>query len=110
MKVELLFVDRTRAANPIGVQAALQLDECTNVLAIVNVEIEHVSFIEVSVHVGLLSPAVVSDLLPDLSGFSSNRHEPVIDSAAKPDVFDRVPKFLTQGRVPQETPIFVFPQ
>ena len=71
LKVELLFVDRTRAANPIRVQAALQLDKGANVFAVMDIEIEHVPFVEIGVHEGLLAPVVVSDLFPNFASFAA---------------------------------------
>src|SRR5260370_16235779 len=80
LKVELLFVDRTRAANPIGVQAALQLDKEANVIAVTYIDIEHVPLVEIGVHEGLLAPVVVSDLFPNFASFAAYGYEPVIST------------------------------
>src|SRR6266480_6238450 len=78
LKIEFLFVYRTWTALTEGVQPALKLNEGASAFAEVKVQRERVPLIEVSVHEGLLSPVVVSDLLPDLARFSAFRHVPII--------------------------------
>src|SRR6201987_2439339 len=78
--------------------------------AIMQVEIGHVSLVEVSVHVGLLAPVVVSDLLPDLAGFAADGHVPIIGALAERDIFDGVPEVLPEAFVAQKTPVLILPQ
>jgi hypothetical protein len=52
------------------------------VFAIVSVEVNHVTFIEIAIHIGLLAPVVIPDLLPDLSGLSTDREIPTFNPAA----------------------------
>jgi len=42
------------------------------VLAIVDVEIKHVPFVEIAIHEGLLTPVVVSYLFPNLASFAAH--------------------------------------
>jgi hypothetical protein len=97
LKVEFPFVDGPWTTVPERIQAALQLDKGTNVLVVVNVERKHVPFIEVPIPVRILSLVIVSDLLPDFSGLTTNGHEPIVIPMAKPDVFDGVPEVLPQA-------------
>src|SRR6516164_5110169 len=76
----------------------------------VHINIEHVSFIEISVGVRLLTPIVVANLFPDLSDFAADRYKPVLFATAKWDVFDRVPKVPAESCVAQQAPVFVFSQ
>src|ERR1700748_2485209 len=79
-------------------------------LAVMQVEIGHVPFIEVPVPIRRLAPVVVSDLLPDLAGFAADGHVPVIGALAERDVFDRVPEVLPESSVAQKTPVLILPQ
>jgi hypothetical protein len=62
-----------------------------------DIKAQHVSFVEVPVPVRSLSPIIVSDLLPYFSAFSTDRHEPIIATTSKPDIFDRVPEIVAIG-------------
>src|SRR5712671_6009160 len=73
LKIQFLFVDRSRTADTVRIQTAFELDERPNVLAVMNVEIKHVPFVEIAVHERLLAPVVVSDLLPNLTSFATDR-------------------------------------
>src|ERR1700756_536945 len=79
-------------------------------LAIMQVDIGHVPFIEVPVPTRRLAPVIVSDLLPDLAGFAAYGHVPVIGTLAERDVFDRVPEVLPEASVAQKTPVLILPQ
>src|SRR6266702_8133761 len=72
LKIELLFIDRSRTTNTVRIQTAFELDERANVLAIMNVDIKHVPLVEIAVHERLLAPVVVSDLFPNLASFAAN--------------------------------------
>src|SRR5712675_345051 len=98
LEIKLLFVYRSWTAGPEGVQPTLQLEEGTNVTSIMKVEGKHVPFVQVPVHVRLLAPVVVSNLFPNLSGFSANRHIPIA-AVSKWNVFKWIPK------IPPETSI-----
>src|ERR1700689_2393495 len=89
LKVEFLLVDRTRTTIPEGIYAAFKIDKRANMLSVMNIEAQHVSFVEVPIPVRSLSPIIVSDLLPYFPGFSTDRHEPIIATTSKPDMFDR---------------------
>src|SRR6266404_4378027 len=110
LKIEFLFVYRTWTALTEGVQPALKLKEGASAFAEVKVQREHVPLIEVSVHEGLLSPIIVSDLLPDLTDFPADRHVPIIRVFAESNVFDLVPGIPSETHVAQKAPILVFPQ
>jgi hypothetical protein len=56
----------------IRIQTAFELNERPEVLAVMSIEIEHVPFIEIAIHEGLLAPVVVSDLLPNLASFAAD--------------------------------------
>src|ERR1700742_1723297 len=79
-------------------------------LAVMQVEIGHVPFIEVPVPIRRLAPVVVSDLFPDLAGFAAHGHVPVIGALAERDVFDRVPEVLPEASVAQKTPVLILSQ
>src|SRR5215470_5660241 len=110
LEIEFFFVDRSWAADTVRIQAALELHKRANVLAVVNVKIEHVPFVEIAIHEGLLAPVVISDLFPNLAGFAADGEEPGSSTWSQTDVFDSVPKFLTLGRIGKKAPVFVFPQ
>src|ERR1700753_2536913 len=78
--------------------------------AIMQIEIGHVSLVEVPVTIGRLAPVVVSDLLPDLAGFTAHGHVPIIGALAERDVFDGVPEVLPKASVAQKTPVLILPQ
>src|SRR5260370_6997756 len=107
LKIELLFVDRSRTTDSVRIQAAFELDERPNVLAVMNVEIKHVPFIEIGVHETLLAPVVVSDLFPNLASFATHGQEPVIPTWPQTNVFDGVPKLLPLSRISEKTPVIV---
>src|SRR5882724_8857810 len=110
LKIEFLFVYRTWTALTEGVQPTLELKERANAFAEVKVQRERVPLIEVPVHEGLLTPVVVSDLLPDLTSFSADRQVPIIRVFAESNVFDLIPRIPSETRVAQKAPILVFPQ
>src|ERR1700690_2658620 len=70
LEIQFFFVDRSRAADPVRIQSTFQLHERAEVLAIVNVKIKHVTFVEIAVHERLLAPVVVSNLFPNLPSFA----------------------------------------
>src|SRR6266568_177083 len=72
LEIQLLFVDRSRTTDAIGIQSAFELHEGANVLAVMNVEIKHVPFVEIAVHERLLAPVVVSNLFPNLASFPAH--------------------------------------
>src|ERR1700743_1251391 len=78
--------------------------------AIMQIEIGHVSLVEVPIPIRRLAPVVVSDLLPDFAGFAAHGHVPVIGALAQRDVLDRVPEVLPEAPVAQETPVLILPQ
>jgi hypothetical protein len=75
-----------------------------------NIEIEHVPLIEIGIPKRLLSPIVVSNLFPDLTGFAANGHEPIVAPLPEADIFERVPEILTVGRISKKTPVLVLAQ
>src|ERR1700733_9627679 len=79
-------------------------------LAIVQVEIGHVPFIEVPIPMRRLAPVVVSDLLPDLAGFAAHSHVPVIGVLAERDIFDGVPEVLPEVSIAEKTPVLILPE
>ena len=64
LKIQLLFVDRSRAARAAGIQTAFQFHERPNVLAVVSVNMKHVSLVEEAVGERLLPPVIVFDPFP----------------------------------------------
>src|SRR6266446_888714 len=107
LEIELFFVDRSRTTGSIGVQAAFEFNERANVLAVLNVEIKHVPFVEIGVHERLLAPVVVSDLFPNLASFAPHGQEPIISIGPQTNIFDGVPKLLPLSRVCEKTPVIV---
>src|SRR5216683_2510289 len=107
LEIEFFFVDRSRTTDAVRVQTGFELDERPNVLAVMNVEIKHVPFIEIGVHERLLAPVVVSDLFPNLASFTAYGKEPVIPVRAQTNVFDGVPKLLPLSRISEKTPVIV---
>src|SRR5216684_946313 len=65
LEIELFFVDRPWSTDAIRIETTFELHERANVLAVMNVEIKHVPFVEIGVHERLLAPVVVSDLFPN---------------------------------------------
>src|SRR5713101_4351893 len=78
LEIQFLFVDRPRAADAVRIQPAFQLHGRTHVLAVVNVKVKHVTFVEIAVHERLLAPVVVSNLFPNLTSFAAHGEEPAI--------------------------------
>src|SRR5216684_1444872 len=72
LEIPLLFVDRSRSTDAIRIEATFEFDERANMLAVMNVEIDHVPFVEIGVHERLLAPVVVSDLFPNLASFAAH--------------------------------------
>jgi hypothetical protein len=110
LKVEFFLVDRTWAAIPEGVYTAFELNKRANMFSVMDIETQHLSLIKICIPVRSLSPIVIADLLPYFPGFPTDRHKPIIASASKPDIFDRVPEILTFGRIRKKTPVFVLAQ
>src|SRR6266566_2930903 len=107
LEIQLLFVDRSRATDAIGIQSAFELHERANVFAVMNVEIKHVAFVEIGVHERLLAPVVVSDLFPNLASFATHGQEPLIPTGPQTNIFDGVPKPLPLSRISEKTPVVV---
>src|SRR5262249_1886915 len=110
LKIELLFVYRTRTAFTGGVQPTLQLEESAHAFSEVQVQRERVPLIEISVHEGMLPPVVVSDLFPDFAGFSANGQVPINRVFAEWNVFDLVPGIASETCVAEKAPILIFPE
>src|SRR6266478_6054473 len=72
LEIELFFVDRSRSTDAVRIETTFEFHERANVLAVMNVEIKHVPFVEIAVHERLLAPVVVSNLLPDLTSFAAH--------------------------------------
>src|SRR5216684_7631034 len=107
LEVEFFFVDWSRTTDTVRIQTAFELDERPNVLAVMNVEIKHVPFIEIGVNERLLAPVVVSDLFPNLASFAAHGKEPVIPTSPQANIFDGVPKPLPFSRISEKTPVVV---
>jgi hypothetical protein len=54
--------------------------------SIVDITVQHVPFVEIAIHIGLLAPIIVSDLLPHLASFTADSHIPILGVLAKWDV------------------------
>src|SRR5580704_2170332 len=78
--------------------------------SIVSVKRKHVSFVQIPVHVRLLSPIVVADLLPDLSSLTSDGEIPTVRAVSQRDVLDRIPEVLPKSPIAQEGPVIVVAQ
>ena len=78
--------------------------------SIVSVKRKHVSFVQIPVHVGLLSPIVVADLLPDLSSLTSDGEIPIVRAVSQRDVLYRIPEVLPESPIAQEGPVLVVTQ
>src|ERR1700751_3730414 len=72
-----------------------------------NVEVKHVSLVEIAVHERLLAPVVVSNLFPNHAGFAPHGENPVVSALSQTDVLDGVPKILSLGGIGKETPVVV---
>src|ERR1700722_2848572 len=72
-----------------------------------NVEVEHVPFVQIGVHEGLLAPIVVSDLLPHLTSFAADGQGPIVTIGPETNVFDGVPELLPLRRVRKKTPVII---
>src|SRR6266436_61538 len=107
LEIQLLFVDRSRSTDTIRIETAFEFHERANLLAVMNVEIEHVPFVEIGVHESLLAPVVVSDLFPNLASFAAHGQEPVIPIGPQTNVFDGVPELLPLSRRSEKTPVIV---
>src|SRR5258706_2628406 len=107
LEIDLFFVDRPWSTNAIRIETTFELHEGANVLAVMNVEIKHVPFIEIGVHERLLAPVVVSDLFPNLTSFAAHGQEPVIPTGPQTNIFDGVPKLLPLSRIGEKTPVIV---
>jgi hypothetical protein len=69
--------------------------------------------VEIAVHEWSLTPVIVSNLFPNLSGLTAHGEQPVIPSGSQRNMFDGVPKILPlrplgKRRISKETPIIVF--
>lgn len=78
--------------------------------SIVSVKRKYVSFVQIPIHVGLLSPIVVTDLLPDLASLTSDGEIPIVRAVSQGDVLDRIPEVLPESPIAQEGPVLVFTQ
>src|SRR6202008_413396 len=107
LEIELFFVDRSRTTDTVRIQTAFELDERANVLAVVNVEIKHVPFVEIGVHERLLAPVVVPDLFPNLANFAAHGQEPVIPTWPETNIFDGLPNLLPLSRISEKAPVIV---
>src|SRR6266478_3090843 len=107
LEIQLLFVDRSWSTDAIRIETTFEFHERANVIAVMNVEIKHVPFVEIGVHERLLAPVVVSDLFPNLASFAAHGKEPVIPVRAQTNVFDGVPKLLPLSRISEKTPVIV---
>src|SRR5260370_33609135 len=108
--MQLLFIDRPRAACSERLNATLELNKRSNMLAIVRVDSQHVALEKKAIPEWLLSPVVVAGLLPDFSRFSTERQKPIVGIATQRDVFDGVPEVLPEASVAQKTPVLILPQ
>src|SRR5712664_2646819 len=59
LEIQLFFVDRSWSTDAIRIETTFEFHERANVIAVMNVEIKHVPFVEIGVHERLLAPAVV---------------------------------------------------
>src|ERR1700739_858746 len=107
LEVKFFLIDWTRPPRTPRVNTALQLDECSDVRTIMDIEIGHVSLIEIAIPIGRIAPVVVSYLLPDFAGFATHGHVPIIATPVERDVFDRIPKVFSEIRILQEAPVLV---
>src|SRR5216683_3959801 len=107
LEIELFFVDRSRSTDAVRIETTFEFHERANVLAVMNVEIKHVPFVEIGVHERLLAPVVVSDLFPNLASFAAHGQEPVIPIGPQTNVFDGVPELLPLSRRSEKTPVIV---
>ena len=72
LEIELFFVDWSRTTDTVRIETTFEFHERANVLAVMNIEIKNVPFIEIAVHERLLAPVVVSDLFPNLASFAAD--------------------------------------
>ena len=79
-----------------------------SVLAVVNITVKHVPFIEIALYERLLAPVVVSNLFPNLAYFTSHGQEPVIPVVSPRNVLDGIPRILSFRPIGKETPVVVF--
>src|SRR5258705_10454138 len=107
MEIELFCVDRSRTTDAIRIETTFEFHERANVLAIVDVEIEHVPFIEIAVHERLLAPVVVSDLFPSLASFATHGEEPIIPTGSQTNIFDGIPKLLPLSWISEKTRVIL---
>jgi hypothetical protein len=66
--------------------------------------------VQIPVHVGLLSPIVVADLLPDLSSLTSDGEIPIVCAVSQGDELDRIPEVLPESAIAQKGPVLVLAQ
>ena len=74
-----------------------------------NVEVKHVSFIEIAVHVRLLAPVVVADLFPNLASLAADGHEPIV-TPLRSGMYLIGSQKSWRLRIREKTPVFVLPQ
>jgi hypothetical protein len=110
LKVELLFVNWPWTTDPKRIDTTFQFYEGPEMLSEVGVKMEHVPLIEIGVPKRVLSPIVVSNLLPDFARLTANGEEPIVTPLSKADIFERVPEILTLGRIRKKTPVLVLSQ
>src|SRR5580698_5775926 len=78
--------------------------------SIVDITVQHVPFVEIAIHKGLLAPIIVSDLFPHLASFTAHCYVPILSVLAKWNVLDRVPEVLSESLIPKKAPVLVIPQ
>src|SRR5205085_5269553 len=71
-EVEPLFLDRPGTSDPSNADPTLEIDEGTDVPAVVRVQMKHVTLEEIQVVVGLQPPIVVDDPFPLLTDLTSD--------------------------------------
>jgi hypothetical protein len=72
-----------------------------------DIEVKHVSLIEICIHDGGQAPIVIADLLPYFPPLSSDTHVPVM-CASEGDVLDGIPNIVPLGGISKKTPVVVF--
>jgi hypothetical protein len=108
VKVESLLIDWSGTTVAERLNSAFQLNKCTEVLAVMNIEVRHVPLEKEEV-LDRCHPLIVPDPLRGLPSLTSDVQVPVVAIAPQAYVFDRIPKVLPEARVAQEAPVLVSP-
>src|SRR5580700_3223936 len=90
LEIEGFFVDRPGTACSQIFQPALELHENAKVLSQMPIRVQHVPLEKKRVHVCLLSPVIISDLLESFTDFAAETD--VARLAVQRDVLDRIPE------------------